>query len=45
MNLITTFLLFIVIPATLGFIVNCIALLLLVNIDLLFPGLTGGGRQ
>ena len=35
MNLITTYLLFIVIPVVLGFVVNILALLLLVNADLL----------
>jgi len=45
MNLITTYLLFIVLPVALGFVVNFLALLLLVNFDLLFPALTDGGRQ
>jgi len=45
MNLITTYLLFIVIPVALGFVVNVLALLLLVNADLLWPDLARGGRQ
>ena len=45
MNLITTYVLFIVIPVTLGFVVNFVALLLLVNADLLWPELARGGRQ
>jgi hypothetical protein len=45
MNLITTYLLFIVIPVALGFVVNILALLLLVNADLLWPDLAPGGRQ
>ena len=45
MNLITTYVLFIVIPVTLGFVVNFLALLLLVNANLLWPKLAGGGRQ
>jgi hypothetical protein len=45
MNLITTYLLFIVMPVALGFVVNFLALLLLVNADLLWPDLARGGRQ
>ena len=45
MNLITTYLLFIVIPVALGFVVNVLALLLLVNADLLWPDLARGGHQ
>ena len=45
MNLITTYLLFIVIPVVLGFVVNILALLLLVNADLLWPDLARGGHQ
>ena len=45
MSLITTYLLFIVIPVALGFVVNFVALLLLVNADLLWPDLAGGGRR
>jgi hypothetical protein len=45
MNLITTYLLFIVIPVALGFVVNVLALLLLVNADLLWPDLARGDRQ
>ena len=45
MNLITTYLLFIVIPVALGFVVNILALLLLVNADLLWPDLARGDRQ
>ena len=45
MNLITTYLLFIVIPVVLGFVVNMLALLLLVNADLLWPDLARGGNQ
>jgi hypothetical protein len=45
MNLITTYLLFIVIPVALGFVVNILALLLLVNADLLWPDLARGGHQ
>ena len=44
MNLITTYLLFIVIPVVLGFVVNILALLLLVNADLLWPDLARGGH-
>ena len=45
MNLITTYVLFIVMPVALGFVVNFLALLLLVNADLLLPELARGGRQ
>ena len=45
MNLITTYLLFIVLPVALGFVVNVLALLLLVNADLLWPDLARGDRQ
>ena len=45
MNLITTYVLFIVIPVTLGFIVNFVALMLFINADLLWPDLARGGRQ
>ena len=45
MSLITTYLLFIVIPVALGFVVNFLALLLLVNADLLWPDLARGGRR
>jgi hypothetical protein len=45
MNLITTYMLFIVIPVTLGFVANLLALLLFVNADLLWPELARGGRQ
>ena len=45
MNLITTYLLFIVIPVALGFVVNILALLLLVNADLLWPDLARRDRQ
>lgn len=45
MNLITTYLLFIVIPVTLGSIVNFLTLLLIVNADLVWPDLAHGGRQ
>ena len=44
MNLITTYLLFILMPVALGFGVNFLALLL-VNADLLWPDLAGGGRR
>ena len=45
MNLITTYLLFILMPMALGFVVNFVALLLLVNVDLLLPALSRGGRR
>jgi hypothetical protein len=45
MNLITTYLLFIVIPVALGFVVNVLALLLLVKADLLWPDPARGDRQ
>jgi len=44
MNLITTYVLFIVMPVTFGFVVNFLALLF-VNADLLWPDLARGGRQ
>jgi hypothetical protein len=45
MNLITTYVMFILMPVALGFVVNFLALLLLVNADLLWPDLARGGRQ
>jgi hypothetical protein len=45
MDLITTHVLFIVMPVAFGFVVNFLALLLLVNADLLWPDLARGGRQ
>ena len=45
MNQTTTYVLFIVVPVALGFVVNILALLLLVNADLLWPDLARGGRQ
>jgi hypothetical protein len=45
MNLITTYVLFILMPVALGFVVNFLALLLLVNADLLWPEMARGGRQ
>ena len=45
MNLITTYVLFILMPVAFGFVVNLLALLLLVNADLLWPDLARGGRQ
>lgn len=45
MNPITTYVLFIVMPVTFGFVVNFLALLLFVNADLLWPDLARGGRQ
>jgi len=45
MNLIMTYVMFILMPVALGFVVNFLALLLLVNADLLWPDLARGGRQ
>ena len=45
MSLITTYVLFIVMPVAFGFVVNFLALLLFVNADLLWPDLARGGRQ
>ena len=45
MNLITIYLLFIVMPVALGFVVNFLTLLLLMNADLLWPDLARGGRR
>ena len=45
MSLITTYVLFIVMPVAFGFVVNVLALLLFMNADLLWPNLARGGRQ